>query len=194
MFLCLCLTRFLQAIPCSAQRLPALSPCLAESPQRCPCCSALERNRLSGTLPPQLLLRGSLVDLRVSLLCTLCCASSVLRRCSGLRQLCAVLPPHADRCGPWPRCSLLPSPACPALRAPLQLSGNCFSGILPDAWVGGSVHTLELANNSLSGPAFPPAWLGAGALQHLITLDLSGNAGLAGTLPSNLSWPVLAEL
>ena len=53
---------------------------------------------------------------------------------------------------------------------------------------------LSLANNSLSGPAFPPAWLRPGAMPDLATLVLSGNAGLAGTLPADLAWPNLKTL
>jgi hypothetical protein len=53
---------------------------------------------------------------------------------------------------------------------------------------------LSLANNSLSGAAFPPAWQRPGAMPDLATLVLSGNAGLAGTLPANLSWPNLKTL
>ena len=53
---------------------------------------------------------------------------------------------------------------------------------------------LNQANNSLSGPAFPPAWLRPGAMPDLATLVLSGNAGLAGTLPADLAWPNLKTL
>ena len=53
---------------------------------------------------------------------------------------------------------------------------------------------LSLANNSLYGPAFPPAWLRPGAMPELVTLVLSGNAGLAGSLPMDLAWPNLKTL
>jgi len=53
---------------------------------------------------------------------------------------------------------------------------------------------LSLANNSLSGPAFPPAWLEPEALPRLIVLDVAGNPGLGGTLPANLSWPFIDAL
>jgi hypothetical protein len=53
------------------------------------------------------------------------------------------------------------------------------------------VTTLFLARNSLTGPAFPPAWLESGALPQLEYLKLGGNTGLAGTLPEQLAWPRL---
>lgn len=53
---------------------------------------------------------------------------------------------------------------------------------------------LILRNNSLSGPAFPPAWLQPGTLPQLGEYDLSGNPLLAGLLPANLSWPSLSTL
>jgi len=56
------------------------------------------------------------------------------------------------------------------------------------------VRALMLSNNSLSGAAFPPAWLELGALPKLEHLDLSHNRGLSGTLPANLSWPQLETL
>lgn len=52
---------------------------------------------------------------------------------------------------------------------------------------------LSLPNNSLTGPAFPPAWLAPGMLPHMRFFDISGNPGIIGTLPANLSWP-LADL
>ena len=45
---------------------------------------------------------------------------------------------------------------------------------------------LDLTDNLLTGPAFPPAWLAPGALPDLKHLALSGNANLTGTLPANL--------
>jgi hypothetical protein len=53
---------------------------------------------------------------------------------------------------------------------------------------------VSLANNSLTGPAFPPAWLELGALPGLHFLDVTANGGLAVTLPANLSWPSLRSL
>jgi hypothetical protein len=52
---------------------------------------------------------------------------------------------------------------------------------------------LVLGFNRLVGPAFPPAWLQAGAMPRLEDLALSHN-GLSGTLPTNLTWPYLASL
>ena len=49
------------------------------------------------------------------------------------------------------------------------------------------IYTLVLSNNSLTGPAFPPAWLELGAMAGLRELQLKDAAGLTGTLPSNLS-------
>lgn len=53
---------------------------------------------------------------------------------------------------------------------------------------------LSLSGNSLSGPAFPPAWLLPGSLVSLSHLLLSGNRGLEGELPPNLAWPNLRAL
>ena len=50
---------------------------------------------------------------------------------------------------------------------------------------------LLLGNNSLTGPTFPSAWLQPGSMHRLETLHLLGNPGLQGTLPANLSWPLL---
>jgi hypothetical protein len=51
-----------------------------------------------------------------------------------------------------------------------------------------------LASNVLSGPAFPPSWLQPGTFPNLQYLTLAENAGLSGTLPSNLSWPTIKLL
>jgi hypothetical protein len=51
-----------------------------------------------------------------------------------------------------------------------------------------------LSNNSLTGPAFPPAWLELGAMAGLRELRLKNAAGLTGTLPFNLPWPNLKLL
>lgn len=56
------------------------------------------------------------------------------------------------------------------------------------------VRTLVLRNNSLAGPAIPPAWLEPGAMSNLEHLDISMNPGLSGTLPANLPWPRLRDL
>jgi len=56
------------------------------------------------------------------------------------------------------------------------------------------IGTLGLANNSLTGDAFPSSWLRPGSFPRLAMLDVTGNAGLAGTLPANLSWPALSTL
>ena len=56
------------------------------------------------------------------------------------------------------------------------------------------VEALMLSTNSLSGEAFPAAWLEPDALPRLNNLDLSFNRGLMGTLPANLSWPRLEIL
>ena len=53
---------------------------------------------------------------------------------------------------------------------------------------------VRLSNNSLTGPAFPRAWLEPAAMQHLTAFEISGNAGLTGTLPASLCWPKLAKL
>ena len=53
------------------------------------------------------------------------------------------------------------------------------------------VAVLSLCGNKLSGPAFPAAWLQPGAMDALQYLCLSGNPGITGTLPANLSWPML---
>lgn len=52
-----------------------------------------------------------------------------------------------------------------------------------------------LANNSLlSGPAIPPAWSRPGAFPQLESLDLTACPRLAGTLPAEAPWPLLASL
>ena len=56
------------------------------------------------------------------------------------------------------------------------------------------VHSLDLTDNLLTGPAFPPAWVAPGALPSLRHLSLSGNANLTGTLPANLPGSQLATL
>ena len=57
------------------------------------------------------------------------------------------------------------------------------------------VVNLILYNNSLSGPAFPPAWLGEGSLPYLTLLVLRGNAAISGTIPSSaLAWTALRTL
>ena len=55
---------------------------------------------------------------------------------------------------------------------------------------------MELANNSLSGPAFPEPWLVAGAMPRLALLDVSGNKDLGGALPEDLllKWTKISEL
>ena len=53
---------------------------------------------------------------------------------------------------------------------------------------------LGLSDNLLTGAAFPPEWIAPGALPSLYGLVLSGNPGLMGTLPPNLSWPKLTYL
>ncbi|KAL4436534.1 hypothetical protein ABPG75_003673 [Micractinium tetrahymenae] len=76
----------------------------------------------------------------------------------------------------------------------LDLGANGFAGPLPDAWAPSKVQALFLANNSLSGPAFPPAWLAPGAMPALADLSLSGNPGLGGELPPQLPWLNLNSL
>ena len=56
------------------------------------------------------------------------------------------------------------------------------------------VSTLGLSDNLLTGPAFPAAWTQPGAMAQLYELKLSGNPGLTGSLPANLSWPMLTNL
>ena len=57
---------------------------------------------------------------------------------------------------------------------------------------------LSLANNSLTGPAFPVAGLQVTKdktpPQGLAVYDVSGNAALSGTLPAELPWPYLTTL
>lgn len=81
----------------------------------------------------------------------------------------------------------------PAL-AQLWLDGNRLSGGLPAAWASARAGVLSLADNALSGPAFPPAWLAPGSMPGLTHLLLSGNDGLSGTLPPELAWPNLRVL
>jgi hypothetical protein len=76
----------------------------------------------------------------------------------------------------------------------VYLSRNRFTGALPDEYAYAAVKALVLDKNSLSGPAFPAAWLEADALLKLEHLDLSYNQRLSGTLPANLSWPHLQIL
>lgn len=53
---------------------------------------------------------------------------------------------------------------------------------------------LQFAHNpNITGPALPAAWLEAGALPHLVELDLSGCA-VSGTLPPTMPWPLLQKL
>jgi hypothetical protein len=54
--------------------------------------------------------------------------------------------------------------------------------------------SVEVPGNRLAGPAFPAAWLEAGAFAELSVVDLSDNAQLTGTLPPDLSWPNLEQL
>ena len=57
------------------------------------------------------------------------------------------------------------------------------------------IEFLELNNNLLTGPAFPTAWTLHGALSGMVMLDVSGNRGLTGTLPADMSfWPSLTGL
>lgn len=56
------------------------------------------------------------------------------------------------------------------------------------------VQELQLEDNDLSGPAFPPAWLQPGSLPKLSLLILSDNPGLTGTLPASLPWPTVITL
>ena len=53
---------------------------------------------------------------------------------------------------------------------------------------------LDLSRNALSGPAFPATWLQPGAMPSLQLLLISDNAGLTGSLPATLPWPVIAIL
>jgi hypothetical protein len=63
----------------------------------------------------------------------------------------------------------------------------------PNLHVWLQAKNLVLGFNGLAGPAFPPAWLQAGAMPRLEDLALS-HTGLTGTLPTNLTWPNLASL
>ncbi|KAL4422558.1 hypothetical protein ABPG75_008755 [Micractinium tetrahymenae] len=76
----------------------------------------------------------------------------------------------------------------------LDLSGNNLTGPLPAEWAASQVAALSLRGNLLTGVAFPPAWLQAGALPQLRSLLLSSNARLHGTLPAGLAWPNLETL
>ena len=53
---------------------------------------------------------------------------------------------------------------------------------------------LSVANNTLTGPAFPAAWSEPGACSDLQWLDAKLNPGLTGTLPPSLPWFNLQEL
>jgi hypothetical protein len=57
------------------------------------------------------------------------------------------------------------------------------------------VLTIVLAGNpGLVGPAFPSAWLQPEALPALTWFDITGSAGLVGTLPASLQWPNIKTL
>ena len=59
---------------------------------------------------------------------------------------------------------------------------------------GMQVRGLSLGQNALTGPAFPAAWLEPGSMPGLTFLEVPGNLGLNGTLPSALAWPRLKQL
>ena len=83
---------------------------------------------------------------------------------------------------------MLPAPVAISTLSELMLTGNRFSGRLPDAWGAPgafpSLATLTLGVNRLSGP-LPAAWGGRDRLPKLADLALNGNA-LEGTIPN--SW------
>lgn len=56
------------------------------------------------------------------------------------------------------------------------------------------VVALDLADNALMGPAFPPAWLAPGAMPRLWQLVVSNNPNLTGSLPDELAWPKLQTM
>lgn len=131
----------------------------------------LQNNRLTGSLP------DSWANSKVRL-CRSAPAGVNVRR-SGLVG-CAPL------C--WPPCwhPLLACAAGPITRPPSS------------AWrphpCPQSLAVLQLTNNSLEGPALPPAWLAPGALPALWVYDVGENQGLTGTLPADLPWPSIADM
>ena len=76
----------------------------------------------------------------------------------------------------------------------MQVSHNLLTGTLPPEWNTSIVEVLDLGDNFLSGPAFPPAWLHAGAVPMLTFFDLSGNTKIGGTLPASLPWPIIRSM
>ena len=83
---------------------------------------------------------------------------------------------------------MLPALVAISTLSELRLSGNRYSGRIPDAWGASgafpNLQNLLLDDNSLSGP-LPAAWGGRDRLPKLANLALHGNA-LEGTIPD--SW------
>lgn len=82
-----------------------------------------------------------------------------------------------------------PSPPPPSLPArhrgmvSLRLAGNALSGPLHPEWLSLATQELDLSGNQLSGPV-PADW---GPVARMRSLDISGNAGLYGSV-SGISW------
>lgn len=66
--------------------------------------------------------------------------------------------------------------------------------VLLRACAQNQVSDISVMRNSLSGPVFPPAWLGPGSALDLRRYEVSDNAGLVGPLPDALNWSRLELL
>ncbi len=88
-----------------------------------------------------------------------------------------------------------PSPPPPSLPArhrgmvSLRLAGNALSGPLHPEWLSLATQDLDLSGNQLSGPV-PADW---GPVARMRSLDISGNAGLYGSV-SGISWEDLLRV
>ncbi|KAL4440185.1 hypothetical protein ABPG75_003186 [Micractinium tetrahymenae] len=77
----------------------------------------------------------------------------------------------------------------------ISFEGTQVTSTLPAAWSASEVQTVVLSYNPLlTGPAFPPAWSQPRAFSQLDTLSLVDCAGLTGTLPAEVPWPLVHNL